>query len=118
MGGALCNRAAVDDLIVRCLNCNADGSRYPNYNYVDNNYNSNEPALGVGNSSHFSPGFLPGEFFLICLSVDPLHPPSILPASSILTDRAIYFLVSNDCVSQRIIKSTFIRSVFLMACPM
>ena len=42
------------------------------------------------NSLHFSPAFA-GEF---CFCNCPRHPPSILPISSIFTERAMYFLLS------------------------
>lgn len=46
-------------------------------------------------SSYFSPDLLLGEF---CFVSCPFHPPSILPISSIFTDRAIYFLLTRDAV--------------------
>ena len=63
------------------------------------------------NSLHFSPAFA-GEF---CFASWPFQPPSILPVSSSFTDRAIYFLLSRDFVSQIIIKSIFNKSIFLIA---
>lgn len=62
------------------------------------------------NSLHFSPIPL-GEF---CFSNWPFHPPSILPISSIFTERVMYFLSSIDFVSQRTIRSIFNVSSFLM----
>jgi len=59
--------------------------------------------------SHFSPIYF-GEFFCIC----PLHPPSIFPISSSFIERLMYFLLSKDFVSQRIIRSTFNVSNFLI----
>jgi hypothetical protein len=50
------------------------------------------------------------EVFCIC----PLHPPSIFPISSSFIERLIYFLLSNDFVSHRIISSIFNASSFLI----
>ena len=61
-----------------------------------------QSVCGAHISFHFSPGF-PGEF---CFFSWPLHPPSILPISSIGRDKAIYFLSSIECVSQRIMRRT------------
>ncbi len=64
------------------------------------------------NSLHFSPYLCGGEFcFISC----PSQPPSIRPISSSGSERAIYFLLSSDFVSQRIIKRTLSVSVFLVA---
>lgn len=64
------------------------------------------------NFFHFSPDFLSGEFcFISC----PLHPPSILPTSSIFSDNAIYFLSSIDLLSHKTNKSIFEVSTFLIA---
>lgn len=109
-------RGSDDRLIVRCLYCGGDGSRGSNYFYLDNFFNSLDPALVAGKSFHFSPFFLSGEFsFESCFTSWPFHPPSIFPISSIFNDRAMYFLLSSDFVSQRIMRSTFKRSVFLIA---
>ena len=83
-----------------------------NWNWLDNNFNSNNPALRFGNSFHFSLVFTMGEF---CFKSCPLQPPSILPISSIFSERIIYFLLSNDLTSHKTIKSTLSVSVFLMA---
>ncbi|GEM_PF-2984253 len=61
-------------------------------------------------SLHFSPA-LAGEF---CFVSWPYQPPSILPISSTLTDKAIYLLLSRDLVSQSIIKNIFSVSTFLI----
>ena len=45
----------------------------------------------------------------------PFHPPSILPNFSISNERAIYFLLSRDLVSQSTISKTLSVSVFRMA---
>lgn len=63
------------------------------------------------NFLHFSPVFA-GEF---CLVSCPFHPPSILPASSNFTERAMYFLSSKDLVSQSTKRSTRKVSAFLIA---
>src|SRR3989338_1812112 len=86
-----------------------------NWNHLDNNFNANNPGLRR-NSFHFSLVFRAGEFcfcsfFLSC----PLQPPSILPISSIFTDKARYFLLSIDLVSHKTIKSIFRVSVFRIA---
>lgn len=64
------------------------------------------------NSLHFSPVLTTGEF---CFMSCPFQPPNIFPASSSLSDRAIYFLSSKDLVSHRIIRSTCRVSIFLIA---
>ena len=78
----------------------------------DNFWNGNNRWVFTRrNLLHFSPILL-GEF---CFCSWPFQPPSILPISSIFTDRAMYFLLSNDLVSQSIIKNTLSVSTFLMA---
>src|SRR3989338_5106888 len=82
-----------------------------NWNWLDNDWNSNDPALRFRNSLHFSPA-LAGEFCLsrVCsrdFESCPFQPPSIFPASSRGIERAIYFLLSKVFVSQRIIINTF-----------
>jgi len=68
-------RVSDDILLVRCLYCNQDGSRDDNYNYLDNNFNSNNPALVVaGNSSYFSPTFCQESFFPATLRFDLSSP--------------------------------------------
>jgi len=62
------------------------------------------------NSLHFSP-VLTGEFFWSW----PFHPPSILPSSSTFSDKAMYFVLSRDFVSQSIIKNILSVSTFRMA---
>ena len=91
---------------VRWLNAN-------NYGHADNVWNGNNVFVfrRPRNSFHFSPA-LAGEFcFMIC----PCHPPSIFPISSIGKDIAIYFLLSNDFVSQRTINNIFSVYNFLIA---
>ena len=70
-----------------------------------------QPVSVPRKSLHFS---LPagGEF---CLISWPFQPPSILPISSRGKDRAMYFLLSSDLVSQVIKSSIFIRSNFRTA---
>jgi hypothetical protein len=53
-----------------------------------------------------------GEF---CLVSCPFQPPSILPTSSISTDRAIYFLLSSDLVSHNTISRILRVSTFRIA---
>ena len=120
MGGAPYKYSSDDNLVVRSLNCNADGSRNENWNYLSNNFNSNNPALGVlaGNFLHFSRLNNGGFCFSSWRTSCPFHPPNIFPISSILIDKAIYFLVSKDLVSQRIIRRIFSKSVFFIAKPM
>lgn len=83
-----------------------------NWNWLDNNWNSNNPALRFSNCFHFSLIFMTGEF---CFVSCPFHPPSILPTSSMFTDKAIYFLSSSDLVSQRTMSSILSVSVFRIA---
>ena len=56
-----------------------------------------------------------GRVFCSAFTICPFHPPSILPISSIFEDRAIYFLVSRDSVSQSISKNSFTVSTFCIA---
>lgn len=51
------------------------------------------------------------EFLASC----PFQPPSILPTSSSTSESAIYFFVSSDLVSHRIMQSSFNVSTFLVA---
>ena len=83
-----------------------------NWNWLDNNFNSNNPALRFGNSFHFSLAFVAGEF---CFASCPLQPQSIFPISSTLRDKATYFLLSIDFASHKTIKSILSVSVFLIA---
>lgn len=83
-----------------------------NVNRNDNDWNDNWWFAGRRNSLHFSPNFVLGEF---CFNICPLQPPSILPISSSGKDRAIYFLLSKDLVSHKIIKRTLAVSTFRMA---
>jgi len=89
-----------------------DDKRKLNLNYckLQNRWNRN-CVFARRNLFHFSP-YLLGEF---CFCSWPYQPPSILPISSIFTDRAIYLLSSRDFVSQSIIKNTFNVSTFLIA---
>jgi len=88
-----------------------DDERKANVNRNDNRWNRCCRFGGVRNFLHFSPVFA-GEF---CFVSWPFQPPSIFPNSSILRERSMYFLSSNDLVSQRIIKNILSTSVFLMA---
>ncbi len=53
--------------------------------------------VAPGYSPHFFPG-ISGEF---CFWSWPYHPPSIRPTSLMRSESAMYFLLSNDFVSQR-----------------
>ena len=64
------------------------------------------------NSLHFSPVLRSGEF---CFVSCPFHPPSIRPTSSSLSDKAMYFLLSSDFVSQRMRRSTLSVSTLRIA---
>lgn len=64
------------------------------------------------NFRYFSLDFISGEF---CFVSCPFHPPSILPTSSSFSERCIYFLSSKDFVSHKIIRRTFMVSVFRIA---
>ena len=89
---------------------NDDGKRWLNTNYAnpDNHWNlDNEIVFRSRKLFYFSA--LSGVCFISC----PLQPPSIFPTSSTLVERKIYFLLSNDLVSQRIIKNTLAVSIFL-----
>lgn len=75
-----------------------------------------EPCGGFRKSLHFSLDLVSGEFcFKSCDIICPCQPPSILPISSIRTERVIYFLLSIDFVSHKTISSIFIVSTFLVA---
>ena len=82
-----------------------------NWNWLDTNWNSNNPALRR-TSFHFSPDFLSGEF---CFTICPCQPPSCLPAVASVSDKAVYFLVSNALISQSIYKRNFKVSSEIMA---
>src|SRR3989338_9331382 len=89
--GILYNRDANGNLCVRYMYVNDDGSCNSDYNWIDNDFNDNNPAVVAGNFLHFSPGFLAGEFcFSSSFTICPFQPPSILPTSSIFNDKAIY----------------------------
>lgn len=77
--------------------------RNVNVNRNNDDWNDNWWFGGVRNSFHFSPIKM-GEF---CFVSWPFHPPSIFPISSTGKDRAIYFLLSSDLVSQRTISNIF-----------
>lgn len=68
-----------------------------------------EPRSGLCQKLHFAPGIFPGG---VCFMSCPCQPPSIFPISSSFSERAIYFLLSSDFVSQRTIKSTLSVSNF------
>ena len=70
-----------------------------NWNWLDNDWNSNNPALRFRNSLHFSPAFA-GEF---CFASWPFHPPIILPMLVIFSEIATYCLFLSDPDSQRTI---------------
>ena len=97
-----------------------DDERNVNVNRNDNDWNDNWWFAGVRKSLHF-PVLLKGAGF--CLSrvnsADfvscPFHPPSIFPMSSKGKERAIYFLFSNDFVSQRTSSKILTVSNFLIA---
>jgi hypothetical protein len=57
-----------------------DGAWNWNVNWLDNDWNANNPSAVVANHFVFSPVFVAGEF---CFKSCPLHPPIILPISSI-----------------------------------
>ena len=95
---------------IAAFNRNGD-ERNVNVNRNNNDWNDNWWFSGVRNSFHFSPVFT-GEF---CFTNCPFQPPSILPISSIFSDRAMYLLSSKDFVSHRTIKSIFKVSVFRIA---
>lgn len=70
-----------------------------------------QPRRGGRNSFHFSPRFGGAEFLASC----PFQPPSILPASSNTSESAIYFFVSSDCDSHKIMQRNFNVSTFCVA---
>ncbi len=82
-----------------------------NYKWLNNDFNSNEPAALLA-TPIISPCYFGGEFFMIC----PCQPPSIFPTSSSFTERAMYLLSSRDFVSHSTIKNIFSVSILRMAC--
>ncbi len=97
------------------VNRNLDGKRWlnANDNDPDNVWNPDNHFVWVRrNSLHFSPGFCSGEFFFARL---PLQPPKFRPISFSFSESRIYFLSSNDFVSQRIFRNIFKTSDLRMA---
>jgi len=92
---------------------NDDGKWNWNYNWLNNDWSADNPSACLA-TSFVSPLaiYLLGEF---CFESWPFQPPSIFPISAISWERAIYFLLSRDLVSQRIRKNIFTVSVFLIA---
>jgi len=95
-------------LYVRYLYWNDDRWNW-NYNWLDNDFNDNNPAA-CSQLSLFLPHFL-REF---CFNVCPCQPPSILPTSSNFSERVIYFLLSKHFISHRIIRNILRVSSFLI----
>ena len=78
----------------------------------DNRWNlDNRIVFRLRNSLHFSPRSGGVEFFVSW----PFQPPSIFPISSTTSESAIYFLVSSDFASHKIMSSILIVSTFLAA---
>lgn len=92
-------------------NRNDDGRRLDTYyDNPDNRWNrENGFAFVVSQFFSFSPYL--GEF---CFITCPLQPPSILPISSIFSERIIYLFVLRDLLSQRTKSKTLTVSIFLM----
>lgn len=97
------------NLYVRYLYWNDDRWNWNN-NWLDNNFNDNNPAALSCNCPHFSPYFL-GEFFVSC----PCQPPNIRPTSSSLADNATYLLFSRDLLSHNTSKRILRVSIFCIA---
>lgn len=97
-------------IIIAAFNQWNDDESDVNVDRNDDDWNDNWWFGGVRNFFHFSPYL--GEF---CLMICPHQPPRFLPISSSFRDRVIYFLLSKDFVSQRIIKNIFNVSTFLVA---
>ena len=93
---------------------NDDGKTWLNNNNgnPDNHWNGNNQFVFV--RSRNSPSFLsyPGEF---CFCSCPFQPPNILPISSKGSESAIYFALSIDFASHRIINSIFEVSILRIA---
>jgi hypothetical protein len=94
---------------------NDDGDTWLNNNNgnPDNHWNSDNRFVFIRprNSLSFL-SYTLGEF---CFVSCPFHPPSIFPISSKGAESAIYFALSNDFASQRIINSIFEVSIFRIA---
>ena len=88
---------------------NDDGSWDWNANWLGNDWDVEHLTALLQVISFLS--YL-GEF---CFAICPCQPPAILPTSSILRDKAIYFLLSKDWVSQSIISSILRVSIFRIA---
>src|SRR3989344_1508485 len=92
---------------------NWNGSkRNLNYNWFDNPWNRQNYRFAgrrPRNSLHFSPVRFgcSGEF---CFASCPCQPPSILPISSHRNERAAYFLLSSDLLSQSTRSKSFMVS--------
>ncbi len=86
------------------------------YGKPDNRWNrDNGFAFAVSQLSLFLSHFLREFSFSKFFNNFPRHPPRFLPISSNFADKAMYFLLSKDFVSQSIIKNTFKVSSFLIA---
>src|SRR3989338_538337 len=91
-----------------------DNGRWLNSNngHPENRWNvDNRWVFSRSNPVHFSPAFV-GEF---CLMSCPYQPPSIRPISSSFSDKAIYFLLSSDLVSQSTCSRIFVVSSLRIA---
>lgn len=100
---------------LKLFNCNwndSDSWLNNNNGRDDNKWNANNRFFFVRKSFHFSFGLMSEEF---CFVSCPSQPPSILPISFIFSERAIYFLLSNDLVSQRTKRKIFEVLIFLIA---
>ena len=67
-----------------------DGALQSNYNWLDNDWDVQNPALVLATLSYFSAPPSHGAEF--CLVSCPFQPPSILPISSSGIESAPYFL--------------------------
>ena len=66
-----------------------------------------QPVRSARNPFHFPTHSRIQECVGFCFFNCPCQPPSILPTSSILSERMAYFFVSSDFVSQRTMMSNF-----------
>ena len=85
-----------------------------NWNWLDNYWDSRNSAARLATFYFVSNPLFRGIWFS-CDSICLAQPPSILPTSSIWREMTIYFLLSRQRISQRIISITFNTSTLRMA---
>ncbi len=87
-----------------------NSKRNLNLNWFENDWNDNYRFLAVRYCLAFSGNYFSGVLFKVCRR----QPPSIRPASSMCSERCVYFLLSIDLVSQASCSMSFNRSTLAM----